>query len=244
MSQPLDLLFLGSGNAFAAGRYWSSFLLNGRYLFDASPIALPHLKRSEVDVAEIEAIFISHFHADHFFGLPFLLLEYAEATARSKDLTIIGPPGIEERLRTITDAGYPHLFTKEKSYEESYRDLRDGLEGDVGELHYQARSVEHVEGLECFGFRVEIGGRTLAYSGDSVLCDPLVELADGADVFVVECSCWGDACGPHLSPQDIRELRRRLGPTPTFILTHLDAGEPDLGIENVLLANDLARFSL
>ena len=244
MSQPLDLLFLGSGNAFAAGRYWSSFLLNGRYLFDASPIALPHLKRSEVDVAEIEAIFISHFHADHFFGLPFLLLEYAEATARSKDLTIIGPPGIEERLRTITDAGYPHLFTKEKSYEESYRDLRDGLEGDVGELHYQARTVEHVEGLECFGFRVEIGGRTLAYSGDSVLCDPLVELAEGADVFVVECSCWGDACGPHLSPQDIRELRRRLGPTPTFILTHLDAGEPDLGIENVLLADDLARFSL
>ena len=244
MSQPLDLLFLGSGNAFAAGRYWSSFLLNGRYLFDASPVALPHLKRSEVDVAEIEAIFVSHFHADHFFGLPFLLLEYAEATPRSKDLTIIGPPGIEERLRTITDAGYPHLFTKEKSYEESYRDLRDGLEGDVGELHYQARSVEHVEGLECFGFRVEIGGRILAYSGDSVLCDPLVELAEGADVFVVECSCWGDACGPHLSPQDIRELRRRLGPTPTFILTHLDAGQPDLEIENVLLADDLARFSL
>ncbi len=244
MSEPLDLHFLGSGNAFAAGRYWSSFLLNGRYLFDASPIALPHLKRSEVDVAEIEAIFISHFHADHFFGLPFLLLEYAEVTPRSKALTIIGPPGIEKRLRTITDAGYPHLLTKEKSYEESYQDLRDGLEGDVGELHYQARSVEHVKGLDCFGFRVEIGGRTLAYSGDSALCDPLVELAEGADVFVVECSCWGDACGPHLSPQDIRELRRRLGPTPTFILTHLDAGQPDLGIENVLLANDLARFSL
>ena len=51
MSQSLDLLFLGSGNAFAAGRYWGSFLLNGRYLFDASPIALPHMKRSEVDVA-------------------------------------------------------------------------------------------------------------------------------------------------------------------------------------------------
>ena len=244
MSEPLDILFLGSGNAFAAGRYWSSFLLNGRYLFDASPIALPHLKRSEVDLAEIEAIFISHFHADHFFGLPFLLLEYAESTPRSKPLTIIGPPGIEERLRTITDAGYPHLLAKEKSYEESYLNSRDGLEGDVGELHYQARSVEHVKGLDCFGFRVDIGGRTLAYSGDSVLCDPLVELAEGADVFVVECSCWGDACGPHLNPQDIRELRRRLGPTPTFILTHLDAGQPDLGIENVLLADDLARFSL
>ncbi|MCH8850772.1 MAG: hypothetical protein IIC89_08095, partial [Chloroflexi bacterium] len=48
MSSGLDLLFLGSGNAFAEGRYWSSFLLNGRYLFDASPVALPHLKMSGV----------------------------------------------------------------------------------------------------------------------------------------------------------------------------------------------------
>ena len=66
MSQPLDILFLGSGNAFAAGRYWSSFLLNGRYLFDASPIVLPHLKQSGSAREDIDAIFISHFHADHF----------------------------------------------------------------------------------------------------------------------------------------------------------------------------------
>ena len=40
------MLFLGSGNAFASGgRYWSSFLANGRYLFDAPPTLLPHLKR-------------------------------------------------------------------------------------------------------------------------------------------------------------------------------------------------------
>ena len=244
MSQPLDFLFLGSGNAFAQGRYWSSFLLNGRYLFDASPVALPHLKRSEVALEEIEAVFISHFHGDHFLGLPFLLLEYAEMTQRSKDFTIIGPPGVQERIRIVTEASFPNVVNHEKSYRESYVELRDGAEGQVGGLTYLARSVTHVPELQCFGFRAQAGGRTIAYSGDSTLCDALVALAEGADIFVVECSCWKDACGPHLSLKDIRELRRRLGPQPTFILTHLAAGQPDLDIENVLVAEDLARFRL
>ena len=244
MSEPLDLLFLGSGNAFAAGRYWNSFLLNDRYLFEPSPVALPHLKRCDIALEEIEAVFISHFHADHFFGLPFLLLEYSELTTRSKDLTIIGPPGVEERLATVIKAGFPHLLDHKKSYRERYIELRDGFEGEVAGLKFRARSVAHVDGMDCYGYRVQAGERTMAYSGDTTLCDSLVDLAEGADVFVVECSCWDDSCGPHLNPNDVRELRRRLGPKPKFVLTHLAAGEKDLGIENVLVAEDLARFHL
>jgi ribonuclease BN (tRNA processing enzyme) len=243
VSQPLDLLFLGSGNAFASGRYWSSFLLNGRYLFDASPAVLAHLKRSGTPPADIEAVFISHFHADHFFGIPFLLLEYAELSHRDRDLTIVGPPGIQERVRMLTKIGFPYLLEREQSYEQQYIDLSDGKRGEVDTLRFLARSVTHVEELECFGYRVEVGGRVLAYSGDTVFCESLIELAEGADVFVVECSRWDERNGPHLGPADIRELRRRLGPKPAFVLTHLDNGAPDLGIENVIVAEDFARYS-
>jgi len=243
LSSGLDLLFLGSGNAFAVGRYWSCFLLNGRFLFDASPIALPHLKQSGADLAELETVFISHFHADHFFGLPFLLLEYSERSDRSKPLTVIGPPTIEERLRIITETSFPHLLQKERTYDLNFVEASDRQEGDVAGLKWQARSVTHVDDFPCFGYRVEIGGRTLAYSGDTMMCDALVDLADGVDVFVVECTCWDGACGPHLGPDDLRELRRRLGPEPTFILTPLDGGQLDLGVENTLVAGDFGRFS-
>ena len=73
----LDLTFIGTGNAFAPTRYWSSFIANNRVLFDAPPTLLPHLKKLKIDTNAIEAIFIGHFHGDHYFGLPFLLLEYA-----------------------------------------------------------------------------------------------------------------------------------------------------------------------
>src|SRR3972149_1824322 len=173
MTPPLELLFLGSGNAFAPGRYWSSFLLNGRYLFEASPVVLPHLKQCDVALEEIEAGVISHFHRDPFFGLPFLLREYAEMTPREKDLTILGPPGIDERVRTVTEAGFPNLLRKDAGYRLLYREVDDGAQGEGAGITYLARAVDHVPDFPCFGFRVQLGGRTLAYSGDSVLCDAL-----------------------------------------------------------------------
>src|SRR3990170_3900454 len=96
----LELTFLGSGNAFAAGgRYWSSFLANARYLFDAPPTLLPHLKRLGMPLTGIEVIFISHFHGDHFMGLPFLFLEYVYLTERRDDLFIVGLPGAAHEPR-------------------------------------------------------------------------------------------------------------------------------------------------
>jgi len=242
----LELLFLGSGNGFApGGRFYSSFLLNGRYLFDASPAALPQLRRAGAPPEAIDAVFISHFHGDHFLGLPFLLLDYAHVSRRTAPLTIVGPPGIEERLAAVSDATFPNLLHKERRYTIQYVEAADGGSGRVGDLSFVARRVQHAESLDCFGYRVGIAGRALAYSGDTALCDALVALGEGTDVFVLECSCWESPCAPyHMAPDDIRELRKRLGPKPAFVLTHLDAGDRDIGVENTLLASDLARITL
>ena len=239
---PLSLTFLGSGNAFAAGRYWSSFLVNGRYLFDPSPIVLPHLKKLGLPVNAIDAIFISHFHADHWFGLPFLLLEYAEGSNRSAPLTIVGPPGVEERVRSVTGAGFPNLLDK-LTFELRWLELDDGLAAEVPGATFRSREVAHASTLRCFGFRVEIDGRTLAYTGDTTLCPPLFDLAAGADVLVAECSCWDSACGPHLSPRDIHVLRAGVPLTTRFVLTHLDEGIATFP-EGILLADDLATVTL
>src|SRR3974377_2412208 len=90
----LELTFLGSGNAFAGDRYWSSFVLNRRYLFDAPPTVLPHLNKLGTPTLDIAAVFLTHFHADHFFGLPFLYLDYEYVSGRADDLVIVGAPGV------------------------------------------------------------------------------------------------------------------------------------------------------
>jgi ribonuclease BN (tRNA processing enzyme) len=242
---PLELCFLGSGNAYAPLRYWSSFLVNGRYLFDCPPTALAHLKRMGERPAGIRVVLVSHFHGDHFFGLPFLLLEYAESRPPSEDLFIVGPAQIQEKLEWMTELGFPGLLEKGSGYQRLYVEVSDGYSGEVGGARLRALRVDHTSRLESFGYRAEIEGRTVAYSGDARMGDSLYKLADGADVFVVECTCWGEDCGPHLTLRDIRMLRESISPSTTFILTHLDAGEGDLrGLDGIVMAEDFGVYRL
>jgi ribonuclease BN (tRNA processing enzyme) len=242
---PLELCFLGSGNAFAPLRYWSCFVVNGRYLFDCPPTALAHLKRMGKPPEEIHVVLVSHFHGDHFFGLPFLLLEYGESKPPSEDLFIVGPAQIQEKLEWMTELGFPGLLERSAGYLRRYVEVSDGYSGEVGGVGLQALRVDHASRLESFGYRVEIEGRTVAYSGDARMGDSLYKLADGADVFVVECTCWGEDCGPHITPRDIRTLRKSISASTTFILTHLDEGEGDLrGLDGVILAEDFGVYNL
>ncbi len=241
----LDLTFIGTGNAFAPTRYWSSFLLNDRILFDAPPTLLAHLNKLRKDPAEIEVAFISHFHGDHFFGLPFILLEYAELHPRTKDLTIVGPPGIAKRARALTDLAFSNVFRRDRGYALHFIEAHDGKSGEAAGVRFTARKVPHVPGLECFAFRVETAEGSVAYSGDTLMCDAMVPLADGADVFVVECSCWGEQCGPHLNPNDILRLRAEISPHTRFVLTHIGPGEapPALAEAGVLIADDFEAMA-
>lgn len=236
---PLDLLFLGSGNAFGSeGRAFSSLLLNGRYLFDCGPTLLPQLRKAGLDSDTIDAVFISHFHGDHYFGLPFLFLD-AWRSDRRKPLTLVGPHGLEQRAERLLEMAFPGLPSK-VGFPCLYVEVADGMKGEAAGLKFLASEVVHVPGLTSFAFRLHAGGRTLVYSGDTTLCSGLLRLVPGADALVLECSCAGEAV--HLTLKDVREVARQADPGARIIVTHLDGHAGNL--EGLLVAQDLARFRL
>jgi ribonuclease Z len=241
-SKPLELLFLGSGNAFAAeGRAFSSFVLAGRFLFDCGPTLLQQLQRAGLPTRDIGSVFISHFHADHFFGLPFLLLD-AKYSGRTQELTIIGPPGIERVTLDLLDLGYPGLFNDTgRRYSLRFVEVSDGLNGSTEGLAFTAAQVDHVPDLECFAYRGELNGRSIVYSGDTTLCDGLLRIVRGADVIVLECSC--QEVPVHLSPAGVAEVACH-APDARIIVTHLDGNPHPHNFEGLLVAQDLARFNL
>lgn len=241
----MELTFLGSGNAFASeGRYWSSFIVDGKYQFDAPPTMLPQLKRLGISLPDIEVIFITHFHGDHFVGLPFLYLEYVYMSPRTKDLYIVGPPGCEAVLEDFAHRVYPNII-KEAGYRRIYIDADIEAEQEVVGLKFTSFPMNHVkkDGLKAFGFRVHIGDKILAYTGDSMFCEEVVTLGDGADVYVADCT-YDEGCGPeHMGLDDIKVLRERISAETTMILTHMTAMPVLNGLKNTVCAEDLKTFT-
>jgi ribonuclease BN (tRNA processing enzyme) len=241
-----DVTFLGTGNFLAPGRYWNSFVLDGTVLVEPAPTALPHLRRCGIPVTAIEVVVISHFHPDHTFGWPFLLLEAAEHGG-GRPLFIVGPPGTEQFLRDMNDLGGVQEMQR---YAYNSLDLRfvevDGSWQDAGSLHFRAVEVVHVPHLRCFGYLFERDGRIIAYSGDTTPCPGLEELATASEVLILECN--GIHSGPpapatHMDEGSVNALRARHRDLQ-IVLTHLGAQVDGSRMAGVIIPEDFERLQL
>jgi ribonuclease Z len=98
----LDVLFIGTaGSAPTARRSLPATLVRRggeRMLFDCGEGTQRQLLRS-IGLVELEEVFITHYHADHFLGLPGMLKTFS-LRGRDRPLTVYGPPG----LRALFDA--------------------------------------------------------------------------------------------------------------------------------------------
>ena len=100
----LDLVFLGtSGSAPTASRAPTALLMRrggDRLLFDCGEGTQRQLMRSTVGLPDLEEIFITHFHGDHYLGLPGMLKTF-QLRQRSVPLTIYGPAGLEDLFASL-----------------------------------------------------------------------------------------------------------------------------------------------
>jgi ribonuclease Z len=99
----LSAVFLGTGGSVPTARRATACLLlrrgGDRLLFDAGEGAQRQMVRS-TGLIQLDEIYLSHFHADHYLGLPGLLRTYS-LTGREKPLRVLGPPGLGELVKAM-----------------------------------------------------------------------------------------------------------------------------------------------
>ena len=119
--------FVGCGDAFGSGgRLNTCFHVTGasvNFLIDCGASALPALKRGGIVRNDIDLILITHFHGDHFAGLPFFLLD-AQFSRRTRPLVIAGPEGIDTRLKQVREALFEHSSRTPQKFDLSVLPLK------------------------------------------------------------------------------------------------------------------------
>jgi ribonuclease BN (tRNA processing enzyme) len=219
----VELEFLGSGDAFCSGaRCQACVRLTGGgepLLLDCGATSLLALKRAAIDPGSVGWVVLSHLHGDHFGGLPFMLID-GTAAGRSRPLQIAGPPGSRDRLEEALEALYPGTAGLPRPFELGFTVLDFEMPTRFGPAVITAFEAHHGSGAHALSLRVEYGGRTVAYSGDTEWNDNLVWAVHGADLFVCECNFFEPRGLGHLDYQTLR-AKRELLDCGRIVLTHM-----------------------
>jgi len=219
----LEMTIIGSGDAFnSGGRNHTCFFIKsqlGCMLIDCGASACAGLKQAGINNEEIDCIVISHFHGDHYGGLPFFLLE-AAVLKRKKPLTIISPPACKERLEQLLTLLYPGSSVLEK-LTIHFKSFHPNGVRTAEHINILALPVIHKKATMPHGIRIHIGTKIISYSGDTEWTPNLEILAKDADLFICECNFYALTIKGHMNYKTLSGNLSALG-YKRIMLTHFD----------------------
>jgi len=184
-----------------------------------------------------DMVWISHFHGDHFLGLPALAARMREA-GRERDLWVAGGQGLGGKVRQALDLAYPGLREK-LGFAVRCVECRPGEKKKCLGLTLRTALTTHAE--PCLALRLSAGKDSLYYSGDGAPTSECLALAWDCGLIVQEAySLEPDAPG-HGSVLEAVELARMTG-ARSLALVHLRRALRDEGMDAVQALLDASGF--
>ncbi len=221
----LSLQFVGCGDAFGSGgRFNTCFHLIGdrtNILIDCGASSLVAMNKLGIDRNAITTIVITHFHADHFGGIPFFILDAQFFSKRRTPLTIVGPTGLPGWYKRVMETAFPGSFGAPQKFSLDLIEIAANETLAIGNVLVSAFQALHgpADG-PCHVVRIEAEGRAVTYTGDTEWTSALIPAARDADLFIAEAYFRDRAVATHLSLGAIEAHLSELTPK-RLILTHM-----------------------
>ncbi|HLD83348.1 MAG TPA: MBL fold metallo-hydrolase [archaeon] len=219
----MNLTFLGTGTTVNKRAGASIHVQTDKsMLFDIGPRSVWNMERARITRKSIEAIFVSHGHADHYSD--FLIFYFDAVTSdRETHIGVFCPRGLAKSLKAMTE--FP--INDKAKFGKTIKEV--GNEKIlVGRTTIIAKEVIHDPEIHANAYRIEYHGKSVVYSGDSVKCKELIEISKGADLAVFEAA-HVRSHPKHMTPYEAGEAAQEAG-VKKLVLTHLypDSDEADI----------------
>lgn len=169
-----------------------------------------------VDPLAVDAVFISHLHADHCVDMTsYYVLRKYHPSGQQPKIPVWGPKGTAKRLAKAYD------LPRKPGMQEEFEFHRYGDPVTIGPFTIESWEVDHP--VPAYGLRLTAFGKVIAYSGDSGPTDSLYEIARDADLFLCEASfrsCDDNPPSLHLTGAEAGEIATAAG-AKRLVVTHL-----------------------
>jgi ribonuclease BN (tRNA processing enzyme) len=249
----VKLVMLGTGTLVPSASQASAgvaILHDGAvYLFDLGRGVLGRMVQAGLDPLGLRRLHLTHLHPDHCCDLVPLLfaLSYAPRPPRTDPLTVVAPVGLADLLGHL-QAAWRWL---KPPFPLEIREIGAGAWED-GLAVLRAEPLAHGPTPNLW-YRVEIGGRSVAYTGDTGPTEALLSLARRVDILVAECSLPDTVeSTTHMSPSRLGPVAEAVG-CGTLVVTHLyPQNDPQTVVRvlkqhyggRVILAEDLQEIEV
>lgn len=183
-----------------------------RILLDCGSGVLSHLQ-NHLEVEELDAVVLSHYHPDH----------VADVGVLQHALLIQQMLGGQQKTLPI----YGHALDELEFQKLTYKKITEGKEYNaeqpiqIGPFTLQFLQTKHP--VPCYAMRIEAGGHTLVYTGDSAFMDEFVEFSKDANILLCESNLYGHSDGSSVGHMTAREagMIAKKANVQLLILTHL-----------------------
>ena len=213
----MKIKVLGCSNSWTE-RYTSCYLVNDNILMDCGCDAYKAYLKTGKSLNDIKLFLITHFHADHIFGLNVFLTNIHRNLDKLKFKPIIvGGKGIKEACHLVFQAS--NLINFDFSDYIDFIEVDDGSEICFENIKITACKLDHGDVVD-FGYILKENGKTFGYSGDSTLVAQLYDFIEKCDSVILNVSRM--ATNPkHLGFNDFKMLTEKY-PNKTILAGHCD----------------------
>ena len=215
----------------------TSFIIDDRILFDTPAGSYKDII-TKIDILKLDAIFISHFHADHFGDFPVFatrFMRYSERVGRTKNVKIYSQKGALDKLVAINTLLNGAQDECDKASLTKYIDFIEVSNGDEFEVSgYKVKAYEVDHGrAPCMGFTFEDkNGKVVGFTGDTKECDGLLKILETSNVAFVDMAAPVPAKA-HLDCERFVELQK-LYPNCEMLPIHTSDDTYKFAVDNGL----------
>lgn len=216
----MQIKLLGTGSILTQ-HLSSCGLINEQVMLDCPNGIMKAMRGMGIVPTKIDICLITHFHADHFFDVPFLLIEQGLRNIRENDFIFIGPKGLEKRIETLFKLAYPEDWEKIKTQSKlkTIEIAKNEEKLCINDYIITPYEVEHGE-YSAYGYVVEKKDKRVGFTGDTIICPNVEKLIQSCSLVFVDMSFEKNSKG-HMGMNDIEYLMEKYENKCRIIPTHM-----------------------